>query len=179
MIAKRHAEACAETYEDMVPILKELARTLARKYNLDREELESQARTHFLEAYDSYNHNKGSIRNRVRTLVCHRLLSEARTHFRRNRILRRTAVDLDTLPRTAQNPDRYEMGRLTARVGDDARLVLALLFDGHPDFDEAVRNDPNPNPASVRGLLREWLHDRLGWNRSRTFAAFAEISKNI
>ena len=167
------------TYEDVVHILTALGREVARQYGIPRAEAESDAFDGFLEAYNTHVSEKGSIEQRIRYIVRKRQAQKYKLLKRRNRILNRKAVDPDHLYSKIQTPVPYSFGRLTGRVGRDARIVLALLYDGPEEFDTLVRNDPKPGEVSIRRHLMSWLRVHHGWNRSRTWAAFREISENI
>jgi len=171
--------AVQTVYEDLIPTLKSLARELVRRYGERPDDAESHVSHDFLEAYRTYNPRQGSFGARVAYTVRGRQKDRYRKHVRHLRILRPVPLEAAYSVPTARTPDRFDFGAFTAPLSHDAKIVLALLYDGPEEFDAAVRADPKPGPASIRRHLIKWLAVAHGWPYLRVLTAFREIGKSL
>ena len=181
IVRRRGTRAAIEAvYQDVAPEIEAAARRHAAQYNDDPDGSLSDAHLVFLEAYHTHDDSRSEFGQRLTYLLPLRLMERARRYAKRDSILHRVGVDLETAADAAPDaPSPYSLEALTARVSPDARLVLALLFDGEPDLEEAIRSDQHPGPASVRRHLTTYIHERWGWELARVRAVFSEIGDAI
>lgn len=166
-------------YEDLIPTLKALARELVRHYGERPDDAVSTVNADFVEAYRTHDPARGEFGPSAAYRIRGWQKTRYRNHARRRRLLHPVAPEaLRTVP-AARTPDRFEFGAFTAPLSHDARIVLALLYDGPEGFDAAVRADSKPGPASIRRHLIRWLAVSHGWPYLRVLTAFREIGRNL
>jgi hypothetical protein len=162
----------ALVYADLQSEIEEVVAHHTRRYGGDRDEHRADANYYFLIAYHSFDPARGDLASRVRYVIWQGLAGQARSRLRRPSPCR---VDLDEAfePPARPEPERFNLGRYSARVGPDGRRLLELLFDAPPEFDSAVREDNRPSHLRKclwAHALREW-----GWDETRFKTALRRL----
>lgn len=168
--------AVTDVYNDLRPLIEQIARSFAYKYRRDYDETFADANSHFLEAYHGYDPDQDTtLEQRVQYIVERRLFDSVRVDAERSELL--TRVDADVGIMGATHPEPYERRLLTSCLTADARAVVELLLDTPADLLAIMQSDPNPGPASVRRCLRRYLRNTLGWAASKVAEVFDEITE--
>lgn len=176
--ARLRPRAAAElVYQDLGPYVRRFARRFARARDLEADECVSEANVAFLEAYHTYD-GRSPLKDRVGHRVYHRLLDRSRTWARRDARHREQPLPPRT-PAPAAPPAPFDRDGFAARLGDDAALVVRLLFETPAELLDAMRSDRDPGPASIRRCLRSYLTERLMWAAGRVAGAFREVGEAL
>jgi DNA-directed RNA polymerase specialized sigma subunit len=180
-ITLRASKAAVEdTYEHFAPLVKKIARRFAFEHRRDIEETEADANVAFLEAYHGFDRTRNpSFESRLYSVIRGRLLDKARlesSYGRQNKLER---VDVDLNKHVKKTVEEFDREGLFGSVGDDARLVLRLIFEMPLDLANAIRTQRRPNNLKVNRCLRRFLIERFGWAAKRVAESFMEIKEAL
>ncbi len=175
VVPRASKAAMTDVYEDHAPLVRAIARRFAYRYRRDFEETFADANRFYLEAYHTFNPEYGTIvEQRIQYAIWQRLYDQMREDARDAELLTRTDADVSRLAARV-NPPVFDRDKLESELGDNARVVLALILDTPRDLLNAFRTDRKPGPESMRKWLKKHLKYSLGWATSTIIETFDEI----
>lgn len=159
----------ATAFQEHRPLIRHIVKCFVRRYGGDREDIEAQANLAFVKAVEDWDPSRGPLSKRLGYVVWRRLLEGRRKERRR-----------PVAPLTFDVPDRrgFDPRRLLREVGEEAGLVLRLIFDDATVLLEMTKTPRKNKPswrAYRRGLVR--VLAAAGWTAAETARAFAEIKE--
>lgn len=194
--------AATLTYEDIRLLLCDLSHQYIRCYGGEFEEIFSQCHLHFMNAYQTYEPDKGGFSARVTYVVWNRLIDTLRRKYTANKhipthlftdeeVFSGKSVlddddhqDCDTpVRRTKANTHRYKpkspfsLSLFTTDLSDDAKKVVELVFDSPTEvvlMTHASSDKNTPTLERVKRSLGRYLIS-LGWDWKRIASSFKEI----
>jgi len=183
--------AVSDVYDDCRGIIMQIAGRFSRSYGTDYQETLAAANLYFLEAYHTFEPDRGTLlEQRVGHYVRQRLLDAYRVQASRHAALPR--LDVESLPpeRTDRNsgidavagcrdPRYFSLDEFGGQLSDSARTVLGLLFDSPPDLDAQIRSEREPSPLKIRKHLRRYCMEQLRWAAAQVRDAFLEIREAL
>lgn len=166
------------TYEDVRTVLYDLVHKFRRRYGGDFGELVSDANAYFMQAYATYNGDRGSAFSTwfyYRTW--RRMLSDLRQ--RRSQSRRRLYLDNEVMGCYAAKQYNFNMDEFAEGLSQDAKKVVGLIVCPPLDIKLSCGRRGDHNSAlHYRRAMCEYLKD-IGWPRERIMVAFAEISNEL
>lgn len=190
------AAVLEEVYQDLERLIARTAEAFARRYyQTDPEEIHAEALKLFLEAYHTYEAERGELAARVKAYIWNALLSRLRVVAHRNATVRFLSRDIsrdrcsDIGFRKTKQPqfDGYGGGDSATcppapffedelALSPDGATAVRLLLDTPPDLLAAIQAERVPSPTTVRGCLRRYLRDVMQWGDVRIGIAFRNVA---
>lgn len=168
---ERTRAAVTDVYEDMRPLVNQIASCHAHRHGCDVDEAVADANLIFLNVLRTYDRNRGKLETRLQSLIRHRLHDIHRhEHGRTNRP---ATVSWDSVAAPATTSVVWDRDGFLLGLGADARVLVMLVLDTPTVLADAMR--AAPGTLSLRHNLREYLTNTLGWAIERVRCAFNEI----
>jgi hypothetical protein len=164
-----------EVYEDSLGTLGRAVRGFARTHGGETEELAAEARLHFVRACGRYD-GRVPFDKYLGYFVRKNLLESARKIARRSARLPRAVVVLEDLP-GREPPREFSVAGLAEELSQDAKIILALVFD-HQTRGDAARRQGGLMPHNYRKAVQSRLR-KLGWAWDRITESFREIREAL
>lgn len=157
-------DAIAETYADTENLIKHTVHRFVKSYGGRYDDLIEYVGPMFMTAYKVWDPRKGKFSTCLSWVVWKQLLDLRRIRSKRQGIVKYTDLD----PELFTALPRFDIVEFMDQLSTDARLVAETALTTQWGFD--------PDPKTVRGLLREWLSQpALGWSQQRIKDSFREI----
>lgn len=170
-------EILTETYEDVQKLIFEGAWKFWNLYGGDIRDLIAQANLIFIEAFDSYNPNRGAL---LTTWIAFKVKKGLIDYLKNGNVYKskHTSID-DEFIRTypASKNENFSVMELLDEMGQDSHVVLQLFFEIPKDVMVNILNSKKKSDH-VRSAIRRRLRNRLrqmGWTMKRTKKAFEQI----
>lgn len=161
-----------ETYHDVKGLIETLVTKFHRRCGGDREELVAIANVGYCKAYNDYNPALGAFTTAVWTYVWRELQGSLR-HTMKHRLCRTgTAIALEEAPDRVD--DDFDQVSFAESLGEDARVVLWLIFDPPQDL-QATADAKGGHPLNLKSTVKQYLHD-IGWGAKRIVESFTEVA---
>lgn len=165
-----------DTFHDVDRLLRDRVQKFWNRYGDlygDRDELYSDACVAFVEAYDTYNPDRGAFTTHVVWKVNMHLLRK-RADAEKAKARGRVPAQLDGEPEGRADWLRDLLGVL----GDDAREVVRLVTQAPAGLRAVFAAEAADGPFGVRLTLRSYL-EGLGWSRPRINSSFREVREAL
>lgn len=178
-MAVRSRAVVSDIYEDMQPLVNQIARRFARAHGTDLDETIGNANLIFLDALRDFDRTRSTLEQRLQVFIYSRLLDIQRPVYRwRNKMGSLYSLSFDdTTPEPVGTVGVHVFDRagLFDTVTDDARTVLGLLLDTPAELLSTIRAGAETGPHAIRRNLRSYLTNSLGWAVERVRETFGEI----
>ena len=166
--------AADQTYEDTKRLVFKLAEKHARRFELDRDDVISEAHQHYMWAYNTHQEDLGKFNKRLAFVVYKRLLQSQRLKTRRGLrvgMVPACGFDADTHSRESSFSLVDFKDELSA---DGKELVdIALHTPGY-----VFRCERNVTTVPSQKILRLYMRE-LGWTDERFFDAFENVASAL
>jgi len=183
-------ELLAETYLDVKSLLASIAKVHCHKFGGHLEDIQADANSLFVEAYDNYDSEKGEFFNWVKYFVWIRLLYSRRIKLResvRYEIFSSVEENLVT-----HDPHYFDLEDFIGGISQDAGYVVRLAVNPPKAVlqgaskqggirhrgNKGGTNKGRGRPKTIAAALRRYLQD-LGWATRRVAATFKEIREAL
>jgi len=161
-----------QSYEDVRRLIAKVSSSFRRRFGGDYQEIISEANVAFLEAYRTYDCDRGSFSKRVSYVVYMQLVENACKRMNHAKKYPEVLITPDV-------PEKHHhggLGSILSEVSEDAAIVIRLVLD--PPGELYCRMPP-PRSSSfraeeVRDAVADFLLD-VGWATRRVIDAFDEI----
>lgn len=195
MPAIRSRSVCpvSDTYHDVENLIYSTVHSFRRKYghfnSANLHDMLSEAKIAYMNAYNSYDRKKGEFPARVRFVVWHHLMDNAR-HYAKRKNVEPVFVSHMTDDESGENimnsyesKNRFNVKHFAYNMSDDASYVIRLLFrleslrykvTQRRESEEAVNKTVNVKRRAIMRFL-EGRH----WTRRRISRVFKEIQNSL
>lgn len=191
-ISPKYRSMCpvSDTYNDVAPLIISVVMSFRRKYGhtyaSNLEDMMSDAKVAFMEAYRSYDSKKGEFQKRVSFSVWHRLKDKARDIAKNKNVQYilmsdvPTDSDKDMYAFLEGKQEKFCLSKFTGALSKDGRLVVRLVFKLEKlrlklkTRGQTISDRPNANRKAMVALLY-----KRGWDSDRIANAFEEIGNSL
>ncbi len=167
--------AANETYAEVQLLLYDLVHKFIKRHGGDFDELVSRANELYMDAYISYDPDKGSFSKRVQYVVWNGMLDSYRVSTNRTRLLKRQPEEILKscfLP----EQEKFDLWGLLQELSGDGRTAVVLALRSPPEMMEAMVG--NDTPTSLAKALKSYLQT-VGWAPSRIARVFREVRQAL
>lgn len=168
-----------ETYSDVRSLLDKLVRSHKRRYGGNYDDLRADANSLFVEAYDSFDDNKGDFFTWVKYFVWIRLLYARRLQLRETK--RYEDYDPDFVGRN--DPNYFNLDEFLDGLSEDAAYVVRMALNPPKKIVRMLTRGERTGgtrgrPKEMGHAIREYL-TKIGWTFRRVATSFNEIRKAL
>ena len=156
--------AATDTFTDTSKLVSKVVKSFQERYGGQWDELMSQARLYFMEAFVKHTSEMGSFTNHVYHKVWWGLLN----HWKREKLVStrfQLGMALDHRPCPPRKSSINYLRGLFTSLSTDGREVVEMALD---------YAKPNFSPRQILIRLRKSLSE-MGWSRSRMQSTFEEV----
>lgn len=166
-----------ETYHSVEAMIQGIVVGFMRRYPfLDNEDLWSEARLGFMQAYESYDPDVAAFTTHVWNRVTRQLQDHLRTLAREAARPVIYGLDLDLL--TGPSGPAFDVNDWLDGLRDDCRQAASMVLHPNRKLTKMVKTMGGDTAANVRTAVRMSLKD-AGWSGVRIKEAFRDIKRSL
>lgn len=169
-------DALTETHKDVQKLIYKCVWAVKDRFTFDFNELLSEANMIFLEAYDTYDEDKGGFSTWLTTSLTYRLSNYCKEQIKKNHLLESYLTNGEFKTECTFDFDFFAEIIQSAKA--DTKEVMAIIFDPPKEIEKKLSKRNNYKQITV-SMLREYLKQQLGWSRKRIIDSFLEIRSII